>query len=159
MIKLILALDMLIVGFFLAIVGLVHIPHKDIDPGLQPYYDHFAQLVQVTCPNAEPMRTPGRLILKFKEFDVEDPAVGKCGVFLNTAEIQIDSVYWHFANVDQRYQLVMHELTHCFFKSFILAKYPFHTSDEGHYMYYRMNDLTTAETQMQVIEVARTYCE
>jgi hypothetical protein len=160
--KLLDILNMLLIGVIVVFLGAIHIPERTVDKELEPYFTDFKHLVSYGCPSKKLLRDPGRQRIIFEEFPETSEAVGVCRTFLNISDIKIDSMYWKFANEDTKYQLVMHELTHCYLKNSmtpILASYPLHTQDERHYMFYRINFLSKWETQRQVIEVARFYCE
>lgn len=152
-------LDMFIFAFFAMVFGVLQVPSVKIDNDVQPFYQEFQMLVDTGCPTKDLLRHPGRITMTKQYFDPSDLAVGECRVMLNLADIRISETYWNYITYDEKYQLAMHEMTHCFLGHWYIAKFPFHVSDPKNYMYYQMSNITTAEVQEQVIQVAKDMCE
>jgi len=84
-----------------------------IDPELKWYYNQFMIRLKQHC-NEYQYFSPPKISIQFGERKTNDKReIGVCELGKNDFEIVINKTYWDDASPDNRYSLMMHELTHC----------------------------------------------
>jgi len=86
----------------------VNIPLREIDPELYPYYEEFLGLYNDICPKKE---LPTKTIIRFNLKG--GVVIGTCTRSYKRSVIEIDPVNWYLSTLNDRRQLMFHELTHC----------------------------------------------
>lgn len=148
---------MIFLGFLVVVFGLHHIPSNEIEPELKPFVTRYHSLVDSVCPKNY-FRDPVRVSIKFD--DIKDSnVIGLCKITYNSAKIYIDRSFWNTYSFNERYSLIMHEMTHCFMTKNLLAGFPFHQDDPLHYMYAYNVDIPVKWVDEQLLEAARSKCD
>lgn len=136
------------VGFwiiFLTFLGSALSGIKPSAPELKDYYKDYIKILDNNCPNFD---KPKKLSLSFK--DLKFGELGLCNYYIFKREIFISKTYWENASLNERRQLVFHELTHC-----VLNIH--HVNDPNHYMNPYLNLIPEKDLMDQLkidIEVA-----
>lgn len=132
------------------------IPSTEVHPEFVETYAEFNQLIKENCKS--PPRNPNVISIGFDE-NLGPEILGECRTFFNMSRIRIDPLWWAIVSKEDQYQVLMHELTHCFLGHFGLAGYPRHTDDTSSYMYYAFSkSYKIPETRRQVVDAIKERC-
>ena len=125
-------------------------PIKSIDPQLKPYYNEYLLLAKLYC-NEKDLNIPRRISIQLSDW-MEEGTLGFCIQYPTMSYfIRIQETYWNKANEAQRYQVIVHELSHCVMREG-------HSDDPHSYMYYAINDLSIEETNRQLVDFLSKKC-
>jgi hypothetical protein len=84
---------------------------------------------------------------------LELPVIGMCETDRESFfKIYFDIAYWNDASEDYRYELMAHEIMHCFF-------FMDHVENNKDFMYYQIRDLTKEQTKQQLIDHLQVLCK
>lgn len=149
-------IEMVLLGF-LVLVGVgIHIPTHHVDPELVPYVQRYYALIDSVCPKGF-FRNPKQVSITITK-DLEGTIIGQCRFRYNGATILIDEGFWKSAPENQKYSVMMHEMTHCFMTDGILAAFPYHVDNPYHYMYAYNNNMRVDYTDIQLLDAAIERC-
>ena len=138
-----------ILAFLLSILVLTtNFKLEKIDQKLKLYYDHYMSLINSNCPKLN-KNQPKQIFIYFS--DHKDSIIGLCSKNNYRFIVTIDNKYWSKADEAQKYQLVMHELSHC-----VLGID--HSSDIGNYMFPVLEDLSMNIVYEQVVQDIKNKC-
>lgn len=116
-----------------------------VDTELSPYKDRYDSIIDNHC------KVP--YIHKFSLSFVSDmdSVVGLCqrNIIETSVNVEISRKYWDEASEKERFAVVAHELTHCYFGVD-------HVQEQWHYMYKEVTDVVAIEDQ--IINTVRKYC-
>lgn len=127
-------------------------PFHSVDKGLAPYINNSMKIVEQKCKPGGYFKgyyNPGKRIIKFEK--LEDDVIGYCLKELNSYEISIDPDHWKKSNENGRYQLIMHEISHC-----VINKK--HVDNYENYMYPIEVTLSKEQVEQQFIKDLEEYC-
>lgn len=116
---------------------------------LKPYITEFYDHLERVCPETHDLRNE-RYSIGFGDTD-SDGTIGYCAPLLNGYQIVIDKDFWNRASLEDRSNLMYHELTHC-----VLGVQ--HSSDEKNYMYPVIHHMTFNEVYSQADKYMKDYC-
>jgi hypothetical protein len=119
-----------------------------IETELQPYFNEFNDQVKETCKDN--YKLPRGLVIGFSI--IAPPVVGYCIKTPIEWLVAIDRLNWVLSDESERYALMMHELTHCYFRTG-------HTSDPDHYMYSETRPIKPEVVKKQYQKIIREECE
>lgn len=126
----------------------VFTPISYCDKTLNPYVQEVLEITNQHC-NKKQYYNPAHTYVYFKK--MSGHMIGYCSPKINGYGITVDPLYWKYANEDDRFQLIAHEMTHC-----ILGKD--HVDNKHNYMYYSVYPLTKQIIIQQFIENLRSVC-
>jgi hypothetical protein len=139
----------MIISIFISLMYLFF-PLKIINPELQPYYNHFMMTAKAYCDERD-LNQPDRIEIDFSS-TMDRNILGYCMRYGDLSYfLKIQKQFWDRATDAEKYQLVIHELTHCVMREG-------HSDDRKHYMYYAMNSLTIEETSKQLNDFLLQKC-
>jgi hypothetical protein len=117
---------------------------------LKPYKNAALDIIKQHCIKGQYFDPP-KQFLYFT--NLPDNEIGECDIPRSYAYyiIKIDSSYWNRATEEQRYEVMVHEMTHC-------TLFLQHSDDKNNYMYYSIVGLTTLEVNKQFIDNLRSHC-
>lgn len=127
----------------------IFIPIHYINPQLKSITDEIFNTVNLYCKHNQ-YYIPKNTLVYFKK--LKEPIVGQCGLGFHQYSIVLDTTYWNYYNDDYKYQLLVHEYSHC-----ILFKK--HVSDETNYMFPSMVKLTKEQVKEQFVRDLKEHCE
>lgn len=107
------------------LAGFVYFPIKRIDPALKGYYDYYQELKNEVCPSLK-LYKPAKIIIDFGM--KSGPYIGICYRSNIGFHITVDRQWWDHEDEQDRFQLMMHELSHCMLGLD-------HIEDPSNYMY------------------------
>lgn len=132
---------------------LLYVPIKIIHKDYYNYYQEYQNLLKNYCPSHN--FYVNQVIIQPGNLDpVHTSIIGTCfnGKILSSIII-IDKSFWEIASNDQKYQLIMHEMSHCFINKR-------HIDNPFNYMYpYNDETLTKEVTKNQVINDIKEICK
>jgi hypothetical protein len=106
----------------------ITLPVHEINPQIEPYYEEVITKVHNRCSFLYYYH-PSQFTIDFAQLqDINHPIIGVCQKNLNRYQIYVDEEFWETANDSAKYELIVHEMTHCLFLEG-------HSDDEGSYMY------------------------
>jgi hypothetical protein len=97
-------------GLSCTTVNINHAPKKSdfVDPQVEKYVSEFKELAEIMS-----IRFTRNIGVAFTK--VEEPnVIGLCYYMGTYRQIELDTVFWKFADSYQRLALIYHELTHCY---------------------------------------------
>lgn len=120
------------------------------------YYIEYKEMFESVCARDDVNRLmPDKAIIKFAP--TSDPnqkgrAIGVCTTY-DTGDwvIRIDPEFYKTASNEDRYSVVMHELTHC-------VLHMDHSSDQGNYMYWSLQHLPKETIIKQMKADMKAHC-
>lgn len=113
------------------------------------YYNEILNTVKLYCRPDQYFNPKSKTLLGAA---LELPVIGICETDRESYfKIYLDNAYWDGASEDYRYELMLHECTHCLF-------FENHSSNPNHYMYYQIRDLTKEKSKEQFIEYLKKRC-
>lgn len=124
-------------------------PIHRVDKELDMYHQMFMSVVRYNCKEDEYYQ-PNQLIVDFSP-DSDWNNLGTCQTGLSRSEIHINKDEWVGLSDDDKFQLMMHEETHCVLKLD-------HIDDDGHYMSPAMHEIPWYKTVYQVMTLVRSVC-
>jgi len=125
----------------------LHVPLKQINKDLDPYYQEFMGLYNKHCPNRE---LPTKLEIRYQ--GLSGLVIGLCSRRYKSSVVSIDPLYWVTSSTLEQKQLMFHELTHCIL-------YLGHVDLETrHYMAPQMEDITEEELVKQTEDIMKQVC-
>lgn len=123
------------------------LPTQTVDEPVKPYLNEFISLGNEICP-AKIAEHPTYTI----HIEPLAPEIaGVCTRLYFRFTISFNSLHWNKYSEDDKYQLIAHEASHCFFGIN-------HSDDPYNYMYYAMNNLTKPLVIEQVKKNMRLHC-
>lgn len=124
-------------------------PSEGQSPELTKYYKHFKTLHKKHCKEPYFGHDKSALI-QFKK--LKSPRAGECRFMMYKYEIDIDPDIWALLDNDRRYELMMHELSHC--------EMPFltHVDNPNHYMYESLTGSSKKSVKRQMIQLMELMC-
>lgn len=132
------------------IIGYRIFPLKYINPELKPYYNNFMATAKQYCPEKD-LNIPVKMDIDISD-KVDAGILGYCVQYKHMFYyISINKSFWDQSPISDRYQVMMHELTHC-----VMGEG--HSEDPDSYMYYSINYLTTEETEQQLTDFFNEKC-
>lgn len=134
---------------FLIISLILSIPYKRINPDLKQYNDQFQDLLKLNCKK-NLNRFKRQIIITFME--LRYPTVGLCIHGVTNIMIFIDPVAWNKYPEMERYQLFMHEATHCYLGLT-------HKQDVLHYMNSFLVPLSYEDVNNQLVDSIKEVCK
>lgn len=120
-----------------------------VNPQLKPLTNEIFSTVNQYCKPGQ-YYNPRHTFIYFKK--LKEPIVGQCGFGIQKYTIQLDPSYWNIYNNDDKFQLLVHEFSHC-----ILFKD--HVNDRNNYMFASMVNLTKEQIMEQFIKDLKEHCE
>lgn len=133
----------------LATLLFVFIPRVHTDIELQKYEQHFLSIVNYYCDNDE-INLPNKRKIILDDIETEDE-VGYCSTNPFKFTIVINKDSWNSYNNGYKYQLMFHELTHCYLKQE-------HIDYKYHYMFPYLNNIPISKVNDQLIELLKEKC-
>lgn len=119
-----------------------------IDKGLTDMNTYYVNLLKENC--GENYFHPNKILIRFS--DLTSPNIGVCYRNKHDITIFIDEKTWLLSSNKIRYQLFMHEASHCYLNID-------HSSDENHYMYYQLDGHLSKDTvYKQVVSDIKKSC-
>jgi len=141
---------MLFYSFLLSLILIFAAPVQVTHNDLQPYYTEFVNIITNECPSIK-YTNKGKRNIGFA--NIGGKTLGYCMMTGFGYTIMIDSTYWSRANDTDKYEVIMHELTHC------LLREP-HNYDPDNYMFPSKEKCIPKEVILeQIKEYARKHCE
>lgn len=125
-------------------------PNFHTDKELSYYENQFLAIVNMYCDKHE-IHLPPRRTIMFEDLD-EDKEIGYCSNSYFRFFIGIDRSSWNSYNYQYRYQLMFHELTHCYLQQE-------HIDFQKHYMYPYLNNISTTTVNEQLIDLLKEKCD
>lgn len=124
-----------------------------IDEQLKPYQTEYFNLIKYNCPTLE-FFYPSRVEIKFG--DLPEGVIGLCEANSVKFKVTIDEEFWNRKEVlvdkeSDRYQLVMHELTHCMLRLD-------HIDIGTHFMASYLLPIKKEKTKEQLTEIIKVLC-
>lgn len=124
-------------------------PIHYVNPQLKPLTNEIFSIVNQYCKPGQ-YYNPRHTFVYFKK--LKEPIVGQCGMGIQRYSIVLDPPYWNYYNINDKFQLLVHEFSHC-----ILFKN--HVDDPKNYMYYSMVNLTKEQIKEQFIKDLKEHCK
>lgn len=116
---------------------------------LTEMYDDIMNTVKLYCRPDQYFNPSKKTLI---QVSFKKPVIGLCETDAHTFwTISIDMNYWNSNTIDMRYELMVHEMTHCIF----LRN---HVDNNKNYMYPVIRDLPKEETKKQFIENLKEDC-
>lgn len=135
---------------FLQILTFI-VPIHYVNEELQPYYNEFFTYVDSKCKK-EQINVPSQIVVDFGPM-MSEGDIGYCIAIDGIRfKINIDKDYFIRSNEEQKFNLMVHELSHC-----VLSQK--HSEDSRHYMYYMENGLSKEATIIQLKQVIEGICD
>lgn len=127
---------------------LLFLPYRKIDPVLNIYYNTMTYVLNKECPSKK-YYNPRQVEIKFD--NLQGQTIGICMKGINKYVIKIDSSWWSEANQDDRFQLAVHELSHCMLNAE-------HVDISGHFMAPQFQPLPMRDVIIQLKELIKEKC-
>jgi len=134
---------------FLGVMGCATTrPVHKVDKELAPYVELYAKALAFNGCKNKYLNLPRRTFIVFDnliENTVEGVGseIGVCEPGYHTFTVRVDRYHWNLASIQQRMQLVFHELGHCVLRLD-------HSQDSGNYMFPLEPQLTLEDFYSQV---------
>jgi len=116
--------SIIILGIIFGIYAALILKPNHIDPELKPYYEEYVSDRNVICKESNKF---ANITIKIVD-DLPKFKIGECRPFASSYIIKINKEYWKMASEPDKYQVMMHELTHCDMKLYR------HVNSDFHYM-------------------------
>lgn len=123
-------------------------PINYCNKNLKPYVKEVLEITNKYCTKKQ-YYNPLHTYIYFKK--LPNNIIGYCSSKINGYGITIDPIYWKYATEADRFQLVVHEMSHC-----IIGKN--HVDNKFNYMYYSLYPLSKQIVTQQFIENLRSVC-
>lgn len=121
---------------------------KYIDNNLITYNNYYVELLKENC--GEKYLHPRKILIAFD--NLPSPQIGVCISNGVDFRIYFDKKYWLLSKNSERYQLFMHEASHCYLGID-------HSPDEYNYMYYAQEHYLSEDiVYKQVINDIKKSC-
>lgn len=146
---------MIIFGIVAFILLNFNVVIPGVDSELKPYVKDFKKTVETVC-KPDQYNNQSRVSIKFA--DLKSPTIGSCTLGADSFWIVIDKDYWNKADENLKYNLIMHELTHCYFAHGLIAAYPMHTDELFHYMQPTISYIPINYIREQLLTFAKERC-
>lgn len=118
------------------------------DLSMQDYVDEYtAEVVAAGCPE------PYLDHISYGIVELDENVMGRCILRPTGRRIEMNSLYWHDLNADEKYQLTAHELEHCIFRT---GK---HYDGSYHYMSSGFYSLPKSVIDFQIRESLNERCK
>lgn len=129
-------------------------PAVIIDEQLKPYHDEYFRLIKNNCPSLQ-FFYPPRIEIGFGY--LKKGTIGLCEANSVKFKITVDTTFWEekeylMDKESDRYQLIMHELTHCLLRLD-------HIDAGAHFMSSYLMPLKKETTKQQLIEIIKGLCD
>lgn len=122
-------------------------PRRTIDPEFVPLMNDIVSDIEVGCP-----KYPLPPVLEVHFGKLDNQTIGLCQKNWYHSWITVNKSYWINFNDADRYQLLVHEGSHC------LLNEP-HRDDRTHYMYPYFVTLSHAEIEKQYLALIKEKCD
>lgn len=119
-----------------------------VDEPLKPYFNEFVSISNEMCPGKVDEHPNYEVTLEPLN---DDDIAGICSTLYFKFTVKINSKYWNKYDEDDKFQLVAHELSHCFYNIQ-------HTDNPNNYMYFTLNKLIKPITLNQLKADFRKHC-
>lgn len=137
--------------FCLGYLAFVAMPSKNVDSTLKPYYDDYYSVVRPLCSTVHYL-TQNKVNVKFADLSMlGHGTIGLCRARLFMYTVLIDPRAWLIMTEADRYQVMMHELSHC-------HMFLPHVDDPYNYMFAYEVTMSKEEVRRQLIENAHIHC-
>ena len=136
-------------AFSIACLLMLITPITYTEKPIKPYEDKFLNIVLQYCDKNE-INFPSSRVLVFDELDTND-YIAYCAKNPLKFSVIFDKGTWDSYNPEYRYQLVFHELSHCYLDQE-------HIDYNKHYMFPYMNKLSIDKVNQQLIEILKEKC-
>jgi len=133
----------------LSLILFMMIPIQHVTPDLKPYHDPIIKYVEEHCSQHHYFH-PLKTFIRFNK--LPSPIIGLCRVAPLEYIIDIDPQYWNNTSEDLRWELMLHEMSHCIFRLD-------HTDDPDNYMYPELVDMKKEKAWQQFENNVSYLCE
>lgn len=150
MLKFLIALNASIFLFSVsACAGLIVFKYNVVDDELKSYVADYKQLLEKNCPQGG--YKDERYVIQMEDELDESAWIGVCTRLGRGFHIAIKRSWWNKANLDERTQLMYHELAHCMIDRE-------HDKSTSHYMYAYFYEMPRDMYTAQAVEDIQNYC-
>lgn len=143
-----LAIVMLIFGWSYVLGANVHFEFKHSEPAFKEYVNTYYTRLAKVCP--EKMKYQVNYYTIRYTYDDHD-WIGLCSPDINGFTIDIDYYWWQKASLNERQNLIFHELSHC-------SIYRDHVDDIDNYMYPTLMNIPESKVLTQLTDNMVDYC-
>ena len=123
-------------------------PINYVSAPLRPYHLEILKLTRGYC-SSDQFFNPSQQLIYFNRLKGQE--IGVCIVRAHSFTVQIDPIYWLTSDENAKWELMYHELAHCF-----LLKN--HVDNPENYLYPYAVGLNKEEVTKQFIEDLKEHC-
>lgn len=139
-----------IIGLILSVFLLVedNVQVLEVPPQAKNYYNEYISYIPKYCKNK---------VFRFNKLRISfsplgEDYIGFCNKTFNERQIILDTSFWKWMSIDDKKQLLFHELSHCLINKD-------HVTDPTNYMYPTEYTIPEKVVIEQVKEDIKYYCE
>jgi hypothetical protein len=125
-------------------------PEHVYDDAFTPYVVKFKEMRKESCSSYDEDLDQSHQFIKFET--LMPSYLGLCAMGPDSFTIKIDKGFWSRASEDERYEVIMHELTHCFL-------YMGHINEKNHYMNPNEQRITKEMVDKQMVDIFKSKCD
>lgn len=136
--------------------------NAQVNPVFQTYYNEYISLISKNCDHSQ-YRYPLIITIRFDDLTKQgyvgltmsyDYEFIVSKAIIHYSDITIDERDWNRSNDDDRFALIVHELTHAYFNYPDLKQ----EKNRGNFMYYSKEPLKRKDVQIQLKELLGILC-